>query len=378
MTLTPYRGIGDPKVHIIKFESMMFLNSDSDPILCRSFPTFLDGTALLWFSNLPAGSISSFDEFAKLFINHFSASKIYVRDSDYLSTIKQGQHESLKDYMTRFTIAAMKIPDLNPEVQLHAIKSGLWPGKFQEVIAVAKLKTLEEFREKVTGQIEVEELREARKVERSARTYQDQKYVDESKHCAFHQKFGHITDECVVAKDLLERLARQNLLDKYVTSRGQKEAAGDLDKPRYNSESKDKDPWHGHVEVPTFKRVINHISGGFVGGGATSTTRKRSYRAMMTMNRSHPSSSTPFSASQITFSASDLRTSYPNMDDPVVISVDIGELTVKKVLLVSGSSADVLFYSTFKKMQLSDKSLQPSPRELVGFSGERVPVSSYV
>ncbi|XP_057760678.1 uncharacterized protein LOC130981056 [Arachis stenosperma] len=130
MTLAPYKGIEDLEVHVTKFESMMFFNSDSDPILCRSFPTFLDGAALLWFSNLPAGSITNFDEFAKLFINHFAASKIYVRDSDYPSTIKQGQHESLKDYMTCFTTVAMEIPDLNPEVQLHAIKSGLRPGKF--------------------------------------------------------------------------------------------------------------------------------------------------------------------------------------------------------------------------------------------------------
>ncbi|XP_057745542.1 uncharacterized protein LOC130963443 [Arachis stenosperma] len=241
MTLTPYNGIGDPKIHVTKFESMMFLNSDSDPILCRSFPTFLDGAALLWFSNLPAGSITNFDEFAKLFINHFAASKIYARDSDYLSTIKQGQHESLKEYMMRFTEAAMQIPDLSPEVQLHAIKSGLRPGKFQEAIAVAKSKTLEEFREEAQGQIEIEELREARKSEKPTKkeeerphrpsnkdirkpfkltpkfdtytkfntrredlikeimhnklikppvragSYQDQKYVDKSKHCAFHQ-----------------------------------------------------------------------------------------------------------------------------------------------------------------------------------------------
>ncbi|XP_057747898.1 uncharacterized protein LOC130967093 [Arachis stenosperma] len=227
MTLTPYKGIRDPKVHVTKFESMMFLNR----------------------------SITSFDEFAKMLINHFAASKIYVRDSDYLSTIKQGQHERLKDYMTRFTIAAMEIPDLNPE----------------EVIAVAKPKTLEEFRDKATGQIEIEELYKTRRNERPpsrkeeerpyrsqnkdskkpfklvlkfdsytkfntkrkdiikeifhnklikppsrASTYQDQRYVNKTKHCAFHRKSGHTTDECVVAKDTLERLARQGLLDKCI------------------------------------------------------------------------------------------------------------------------------------------------------------------
>ncbi|MED6161524.1 hypothetical protein PIB30_061597 [Stylosanthes scabra] len=38
-----------------------------------------------------------------------------------------------------------------------------------------------------------------------AGTYQDQRFVDKTKYCAFHQKFGHTTDECVIAKDLLER-----------------------------------------------------------------------------------------------------------------------------------------------------------------------------
>ncbi|XP_016199350.1 uncharacterized protein LOC107640339 [Arachis ipaensis] len=144
----------------------MLLNGASDPILCRSFPTFLNRAALFWFSNLPASSIASFDEFADLFVNNFAASKIYVRDSDYLSTITQGQHKSLKDYMTRFAKAAMEISDLNPEVHLHALKSGLRLGKFHKAIVVTKPKTLAKFRDKAIGQIEIEELREARRLEK--------------------------------------------------------------------------------------------------------------------------------------------------------------------------------------------------------------------
>ncbi|QHO59073.1 uncharacterized protein DS421_3g96010 [Arachis hypogaea] len=44
-TLKPYNRIGDPNVHVTKFQAMMFMNKDSDPILCRTFPTFLDGAA---------------------------------------------------------------------------------------------------------------------------------------------------------------------------------------------------------------------------------------------------------------------------------------------------------------------------------------------
>ncbi|XP_016191750.1 uncharacterized protein LOC107632597 [Arachis ipaensis] len=243
LTLTPYDGFGDPKKFLKKFRSIMIVN----------------------------GSISRFQQLAKLFEEHFSGFAIYLHDSDYLNTIKQGSNESLKDYMTRFTKVAISIPDLHPEVHLHATKSGLRPGKFQETITVAKPRTLAKFREKAKGQIDIEELRQAQKSEkpnyrdddkllsskkifkltphfdsytqfntkrediikeilnsklikppRKAGTYQDTKNVDKSKYCAFHQKHGHNTDNCVVAKDLLERLARQGHLDKYIGGHIQK------------------------------------------------------------------------------------------------------------------------------------------------------------
>ncbi|XP_020964165.1 uncharacterized protein LOC110265574 [Arachis ipaensis] len=203
-----------------------------------------------------------------------------------------------------------------------------------------------------------------------AGTYQDQRYVDRSKHCAFHQKYGHTTDKYVVAKDLLERLARQGLLDKYVSSRNKKETTKDTNRPSHNSDHKDKGVWSGAVESPTLKGVINYILGGFAGRGTTNATRKRSYRAMMTMDGARHNTHTSPPVEQISFNASDLKLQYLNMDDTVVILIHTGELTVKKVLLDPGSSADVLFYSTFKKMQLSNKAQQPSTGELVGFSGK--------
>ncbi|XP_072076564.1 uncharacterized protein [Arachis hypogaea] len=149
------------------------------------------------------------------------------------------------------------------------------------------------------------------------------------------------------------------------------------DKPSYSFDHKEKGTWYGPVETPASKGVINYISGGFAGGGATNTATKRSYRAMMTMEGSRKITQTSALAGQITFGESDFMSQYSNLDDLVVISIHMGELTVRKVLLDPGSSTDILFYSTFKKMQLRDKALQPSPGELVGFSGERVLVSGY-
>ncbi|XP_057719572.1 uncharacterized protein LOC130933999 [Arachis stenosperma] len=337
-SLEPYKGIGDPRAHIKKFQSMMFFNGpNNEPVLCRAFPIYLDGAALLWFSKLPEGSISSFKELAKSFIDYFAAARIYVHGSDYLGTIRQGPQESLKDYLTRFADATMEIPDLDPAVHLHDLKVGLKPEKFRETIVVTKPKTLEEFRERAARQMQIEELREAEEAERRqprreesramrstdrkhprkpfkltpkfdnytgfntkrekiikeilnakiikpplrAGNYQDQRFVDRSKHCTFHQKYGHTTDECVIAKDLLERLARQGLLDKYIEGRRHKDNSRDRDERQQTSGNKEEYKWP-HNAPP--KAIINCIFGGFSGGGETTLARKRSYRAMLARN----------------------------------------------------------------------------------------------
>ncbi|XP_072060402.1 uncharacterized protein [Arachis hypogaea] len=421
LTLTPYDGLGDPKKFIKKFRSIMIVNGASDTVLCRCFPNYLDGPALDWLCALPAGSISRFHQLAKLFEEHFAGSAIYLHDSDYLNTIKQGPNESLKDYMTRFTKVAISIPDLHPEVHLHAIKSGLRPGKFQETIAIAKPKTLAEFREKAKGQIDIEELRQARKSDKSlfreedkssslkknfkltprfdsytqfntkrediikeilnsklikpprkAGTYQDTKNVDKSKYCTFHQKHGHNTDDCVVAKDLLERLARQGHLDKYIgghiQKRGSNSTTADLPDQHRGKEKMSS----GQYERP--RGIINCISGGYASGGHSNSARKRSFRTIYSADVPKQNVTISNPQPEVTFTHADFNSNIQNLDDPVVITLQLGDLLVKKVLLDPGSSADVLFYSTFQKMKLSDNTLQSTGGDLVGFSGERVPV----
>ncbi|XP_016177679.1 uncharacterized protein LOC107619966 [Arachis ipaensis] len=347
-TLTPYDGLGDPKKYIKKFTSIMIVN----------------------------GSISRFRDISKPFEEHFAGSAIYLHDSDYLNTVKQGQHESLKDYMTRFTKIAMSIPDLHPEVELHAIKSELRLGKFQESIAVAKPKTMAEFREKAKGQIDIKELRQARKRDdiikeilnlklikppRKAGNYPDSKGTDRSKYCSFHQKHGHNIDDCVIAKDLLERLTRQGHLDKYISGHMQRRAPPSGDQSSVTQHGQDR-PNNSHPELPT--RTINCISGGFAGGGATSSARKRSYQAIFSISADQSQQQPLPTSPQITFQTADHDNSVANLDDPVVISLQLGDLLVKKVLLDPGSSADVLFYSTLQKMKLSNNVIQPSTGDL--------------
>ncbi|XP_015949800.2 uncharacterized protein LOC107474674 [Arachis duranensis] len=223
----------------------------------------------------------------------------------------------------------------------------------------------------------IKEILNARIIKPPARAgnYQNQRFVDRTKHCAFHQKFGHITDDCIVAKDLLERLARQGLLDKYVESRkGRRENSDREENKQAMADNNKKEQ-----TTPDRPRgVISHISGGFASGGETSSARKRSYRTMLAIEGTIQPKKDKDPDVTISFNQADFRSASPNLDDPVVISIQVGELLVRKTLLDPGSSADVLFYSTFIKMKLSEKLIQPSSGELIGFSGERVPIMGHI
>ncbi|XP_072087029.1 uncharacterized protein [Arachis hypogaea] len=308
---------------------MMFMNKDSDPILCRTFPTFLDGASLIWFSNLPEGSISNFDELADQFVNHFAASKIYVHNSDYLSTIKQGPNESLKDYMTREEERRNR--QSNSRTDQRTFR--LTPNFDNDTPLNAK-------REDIINDILHSKLI---KPPNRAGTYQDQRHVDRSKYCAFHQKYGHTTDDCVIARDVFEKLARQGLLDKYIDSRGRKRSTDELgQQSKISDNSRDKGKKvDNDINLPC--RIINCISGGFTGGGCTNSARKRSYRAMMTMTKSTPSQPVNRDKPEISFTPEDYEANDQNLDDPVVITAQVGEPLVKKILMDPGSNADVLF-----------------------------------
>ena len=48
-TLRPYNVTRDPQVHVTILKSMMLVNRATNSFLCRTFSTFLEKAALLWF-----------------------------------------------------------------------------------------------------------------------------------------------------------------------------------------------------------------------------------------------------------------------------------------------------------------------------------------
>jgi len=72
----------------------------------------------------------------------------------------------------------------------------------------------------------------------------------------------------------------------------------------------------------------------------------------------------------ITFSAKDFEGVIPHEDDPMVITLQIINWNIKRVLIDTGSSANILTFEAFDRMGLSEEQLQPFQGTLSRFTGK--------
>ena len=101
--LEPFDKLKDPLDHLNMFKTTLGLQQPPDEILCRSFPTTLKGAAREWFNKLPTSSIDNFEQLSSSFVHHFVGGQRPKRIVDHLLTIKQGEKETLRSYVMRFT-----------------------------------------------------------------------------------------------------------------------------------------------------------------------------------------------------------------------------------------------------------------------------------
>ena len=91
------------------------------------------------------------------------------------------------------------------------------------------------------------------------------------------------------------------------------------------------------------------ISGGFAGGGESSSALKAHLRSirLAEMEEIQVVSKLPRLENTITFSDSDLEGCQHPHDDPLVVRAIVANTTVHRVLIDNGSSADIIFASAF-------------------------------
>ncbi|XP_026452050.1 uncharacterized protein LOC113352447 [Papaver somniferum] len=71
----------------------------------------------------------------------------------------------------------------------------------------------------------------------------------------------------------------------------------------------------------------------------------------------------------MTFDAEDIEEDMEDHNDPLVLILPVVGCNIRKILIDGGSSVNVLFYDTFKRMDLNDKQLMSSYYTIYGFNG---------
>ena len=155
--MTPHDGTSNPSHHLSKFRSRMYLTDASDAIRCKAFPTTLTKTVIKWFDSLSPRSILSFDNLAGKFLARFSIQKDKTKHALSLLRIKQGDQESLRNYIERFNKTCLDIQSLPTEAAIMGLINGLREGPFSQSISKRYPTSLDKVQERAQKYINMEE-----------------------------------------------------------------------------------------------------------------------------------------------------------------------------------------------------------------------------
>ncbi|GAV57390.1 hypothetical protein CFOL_v3_00927, partial [Cephalotus follicularis] len=153
------------------------------------------------------------------------------------------------------------------------------------------------------------------------------------KYCRYHRDHGHDTEQCRQLKNQIEDLIIKGHLRKYVdrdAPQGRRERRRE-EAPRQQKEQQQQ------PRVPHSKRLKT--------GGDEEV---------------------------ITFSAVDYEGVRLPHDDPVVLTLLVELFTMKRILIDSGSSADILYKHAFDQLRIPADQLRHVKTPRVGFTGETI------
>ncbi|KAL1203299.1 hypothetical protein V5N11_031892 [Cardamine amara subsp. amara] len=162
VNLPTYDGQGDPKSHLATFQiaagRIDFEPHEEDVSFCKLFLENLSGPALLWFTRLGAGTITSFNELSSAFLMQYSVLMEKGKSDSDLWNLAQGPQEPLRKYISKFKDLLAKIPEISQTVVLSALKNGLWhETRFREELTINRPETIQDVLFRANSWIKVEE-----------------------------------------------------------------------------------------------------------------------------------------------------------------------------------------------------------------------------
>ena len=194
---------------------------------------------------------------------------------------------------------------------------------------------------------------------------------DNTKYCEFHRDYGQRTDNCIQLKREIEYLIRRGYLRRFISPESQPQSQA---QNQALAQQPPPPPRQTTTQHQQPLAEIHVISGGFAGGGESSSARKAHLRNIRAAEIGEIQAVSKLSRldTSIKFSNSDLEGCQHPHDDPLVVRAVVANKTVHQVLVDNRSSADIIFASAFDKIGIGKEKLDPVNTHLRGFSGEKV------
>nr|CAN76814.1 hypothetical protein VITISV_044115 [Vitis vinifera] len=379
-----YDGTNDPFDHIMHYRQLMTLDIGNDALLCKVFPASLQGQALSWFHRLPPNSIDNFRDLSEAFVGQYLCSARHKQNISTLQNIKMRDNESLREFVKRFGQAVLQIEVCSMDAVLQIFKRSICPGTpFFESLAkkppttmddlfrrANKYSMLEDDVRAATQQVLVAGRASRDNADRHTKPLDRPKPVDRRQDGPSRPDRPPITPLSVSYEKLLPMI--QGLSD-FRWPRPLETDPSMRDRSKKCAFHKD----HGHT-TETFapKAVINYINGG-PSDEEYNSRRKRQKLLRAASIRERINSIWPGLTGEgprpidgtIIFPPVDpTRTLQPHRD-ALILSLEIGDFDVRRILVDPGSSADLVQASVVGHMGHSLAGLENPGRILSGFNG---------
>ncbi|XP_048501328.1 uncharacterized protein LOC125497707 [Beta vulgaris subsp. vulgaris] len=275
----------------------------------------------------------------------------------HLGKVIQGPKEALRSFVNRFNLEALQIHDMNAGVAFDAFIRGLRPESFKFDLVKKKITTLAEALREAAVEVCVEDcyIKDQHELKAPAEMKTPYSNMDKSKYCHFHKDCGHETNECKHLKRALEDLAHKGKMNSYLPQGERKfQKRDDCQSKRKESESIDED-------------VVFFIYGGFAAEGPTNRGHKNYLRELSQIMLTNQAESDPFPKVVISeLDRGKLRTPH---DDFLVVEVKIANLWVRRILIDTGSSMDIISAYCLSRLKLNENDLVPIHHPIIGFGG---------
>ena len=177
------------------------------------------------------------------------------------------------------------------------------------------------------------------------------------KYCEFHEQSGHTTTECRELKKALHELADKGQIDRFLR-KGPR-----LLRKEPNPES----------SQPRDEECSTEIVATIAGGNMPDMTRSawkaqlRSAQQVLTMEQK-----SSLTAPTMVFGGKDAPRLATPHNDPLVVEMKIANTVVRRILVDTGSSVDIITKDCLQKLSHPGRAVNPITTPVLGFGGQEV------